>query len=89
MKFFKVTKPYYALIKAESKKNALKLYTDEVADDEGGCLAQDMYEIDKLEAGKLHGRTIGESGKKLTANEVIDDLASNEEMVLSQDGSLL
>ncbi|WP_242730274.1 hypothetical protein [Bacillus altitudinis] len=89
MKFYKVTKPYYALIKAQSKENALKLYTDEVADDEGGLLAEDMYEIDELEAGKLHGRTIGEGGEKLTANEVIDDLASNEEMVLSQDGSLL
>ncbi|WP_342498205.1 hypothetical protein [Bacillus sp. FSL M8-0350] len=89
MKFFKVTKPYYALIKAQSKENALKLYTDDVADDEGGRLAEDMYEIDELEAGKLHGKTIDESGKKLTVNEVIEDLASVEEMVLSQDGSLL
>lgn len=49
MKFFEVSDPYYALIKANTKEKAMNLYTEEVADDDGE-LSEEMTEVGKVYA---------------------------------------
>ncbi len=49
MKFFEVSDPYYALIKANTKEKEMNLYTEEVADDDGE-LSEEMTEVGKVYA---------------------------------------
>lgn len=56
MKFYEVHDPYYALIKAKTKENAMTIYTDVVADDEEGELAENIKEVTGLYAAAKFSR---------------------------------
>ncbi|MGG2943040.1 hypothetical protein ABEO51_07945 [Bacillus safensis] len=86
MKFYEVNEPYYALIKAKSKENAGRIYDDNVADD-GDKLA--ISEVTETYAAIRHSRTVGEDGKPLSVKEVLEDMTSDNEMVLGRDGNLV
>ncbi|MDR0121186.1 hypothetical protein [Bacillus pumilus] len=88
MKFFKVRDPYIALIKANTKENAMKIYKEEVADDDGS-LSKNMTEVTETYAAIRYGRAYGEDNKIIPVEEVLKDLTSEEEMTLIIDGSLL
>lgn len=89
MKFYEVNEPYYALIKAKTKENAMTIYTDVVADDEEGELAENIKEVTGLYAAIRYSRVNGEDGKPTPVKEDLDDLTNEEEMVLAVDGSLI
>ncbi|MEK4789360.1 hypothetical protein [Bacillus sp. FSL K6-2971] len=89
MKFYEVHDPYYALIKAKTKENAMTIYTDVVADDEEGELAENIKEVTGLYAAIRYSRTVGEDGKTIPFEEVLQDLTNEEEMTLLIDGSLI
>ncbi|EME72225.1 hypothetical protein CHCC15325_3035 [Bacillus licheniformis] len=88
MKFFEVCDPYYALIKANTKERALKLYTEAVADDDGH-LSDAIKEVGMLYAAVKHSRTVTEDQELSPISDVLEELQSDEERVLIMDGSLL
>lgn len=87
MKFFKVRDPYYALIKANTKERAIKLYLDEVAADEGDLY---MKEVSAINAAVTYGVLLAETDDaEITKVEMIENLEDEEERVLLMDGGLL
>ena len=45
MRYFEIKEPYYALIKAETKEESIKIYVENVGDDEGN-LKDEVKELD-------------------------------------------
>ncbi|WP_277519350.1 hypothetical protein [Bacillus altitudinis] len=88
MKFFKVRDPYIALIKAKTKENTMKIYKEEIADDDGS-LSKNMTEVTETYAAIRYSRSKGEDNKIIPVEEVLEHLTNEEEMVLIIDGSLL
>ncbi|WHX70737.1 hypothetical protein [Bacillus altitudinis] len=88
MKFYEVHDPYYALIKAKTKENAMTIYTDTVADDDGG-LSEEITEVTEAYAAIIYSRVNGEDNNVIPVKEVLEHLTNEEEMVLIIDGSLL
>ncbi|MCY7680166.1 MULTISPECIES: hypothetical protein [Bacillus] len=88
MKFYEVHDPYYALIKAKTKENAMTIYTDVVADDDGE-LSEEITEVTEAYATILYSRVNGEDNNVIPVKEVLEHLTNEEEMVLIIDGSLL
>ncbi|WP_242730858.1 hypothetical protein [Bacillus altitudinis] len=89
LKFYEVHDPYYALIKAKTKENAMTIYTDVVADDEEGELAENIKEVTGLYAAAKFSRIPGEDKELIPFEEVLEDLTSEGEMMLAVDGSLI
>nr|WP_250533772.1 hypothetical protein [Bacillus subtilis] len=73
---------------AYPKEKALKLYTEEVADDDGK-LRDEIKEVGMLYAAVKHSRTVTEDQELSPISDVLEELQSNEERVLIMDGSLL
>lgn len=88
MKYFEAYDPYYALIKAETKKEALKIFTEYVAEDEGS-LEDELKEVDQFYALLKFGRATGEEGNEVPFKEVLDSFSDNDIKLLLIDGSLL
>lgn len=88
MKFYEVHDPYYALIKAKTKENAMTIYTDTVADDDGG-LSEEITEVTEAYAAIIYSRVNGEDNNVIPVKEVLEHLTNEEEMVLIIDGSLI
>ncbi|MCM3063194.1 hypothetical protein [Bacillus altitudinis] len=88
MKFYEVNEPYYALIKAKNDENAMTIYTDVVADDDGG-LSEEITEVTEAYATIIYSRVNGEDNNVIPVKEVLEHLTSEEEMVLIIDGSLI
>ncbi|ASN70211.1 hypothetical protein 10F3_26 [uncultured Caudovirales phage] len=88
MKFYEVHDPYYALIKAKNEENAMTIYTDVVADDDGG-LSEEITEVTEAYATIIYSRVNGEDNNVIPVKEVLEHLTNEEEMVLVIDGSLL
>ncbi|WP_144498733.1 hypothetical protein [Bacillus pumilus] len=89
MKFYEVHDPYYALIKARNEESAMKIYTDTVADDEVGELAENIKEVTGLYAAAKFSRIPGEDKELIPFEEVLEDLTSDGEMMLAVDGNLI
>ncbi|MGZ9699829.1 hypothetical protein ACVU03_18635 [Bacillus safensis] len=88
MKFYEVNEPYYALIKAKNEENAMTIYTDVVADDDGG-LIEEITEVTEAYAAIIYSRVNGEDNNAIPVKEVLEHLTNEEEMVLVIDGSLI
>ncbi|MFE1562735.1 hypothetical protein ACFW52_07835 [Bacillus velezensis] len=88
MKYFEVSEPYYALIKAYTKEKAMTLYTKEVADDDGE-LSDEMTEVGQVYAAIRQGRAPGEDKELMPFKQVLEEISNDEEMVLLIEGSLL
>lgn len=87
MKFFKVKEPYSALIKANTKESAIKLYLDEVAADESDLY---MKEVSAINAAVTYGVFLVETDDpEITKVEMIEELEDEIERVLLMDGSSL
>ncbi|MDN0040599.1 hypothetical protein QVO03_09985 [Bacillus aerophilus] len=88
MKFYEVNEPYYALIKAKNDENAMTIYTDVVADDDGG-LIEEITEVTETYAAIRYSRVNGYDNKMIPVEEVLEDLKNEIQMVLIIDGSLV
>ncbi|HFU4567773.1 MULTISPECIES: hypothetical protein [unclassified Bacillus (in: firmicutes)] len=86
MKFYETHEPYYALIKARNIERAKEIYNNDVADD-GDELK--ISEVTETYVAIRHSRTVGEDGKPLSVKEVLEDMTSDNEMVLGRDGNLI
>ena len=88
MKFYEVSEPYYALLKAENIEEAIKEYTDTVGSDDG-TLKDEIKEVHIYDAVLKYGRGKSEDGREISVNELFNDLISPEPMTLLIDGSLI
>jgi hypothetical protein len=88
MKFYEVSEPYYALLKAENVEAAIKEYTQTVGEDDG-TLKDEIKEVHPYNAILNYGRGKSEDGEEVSVKELFDDLISPEPMLLLIDGSLL
>ncbi|MCX2809575.1 hypothetical protein OQ477_06160 [Bacillus sp. ChL18] len=89
MKFFEVSDPYYALIKANTKEDAMKLYTEEVADDDEENLSKEMYEVSLDHAVKAYIHRTGFEQGFFFKDEITNNLKGREEGIVVMDGHLL
>ncbi|XBW80072.1 hypothetical protein ABRD05_16165 [Bacillus velezensis] len=89
MKFFEVSDPYYALIKANAKEKAMKLYTEEVADDDEENLSKEMYEVSLGHAVKAYIHRTGFEQGFCFKDEITNNLKGREEGIVVMDGHLL
>jgi hypothetical protein len=88
MKFYEVHYPYYALLKANDKEEAMQLYTECVADDDGS-LHEEIKEVERDYALIKFSRGKTEDRKEVPVLEILNDFQSNESMVLLIDGALM
>jgi hypothetical protein len=88
MKFYEVHYPYYALLKANDKEEAMQLYTECVADNDGS-LYEEIKEVDHDYVLALYGRfSKDENGKFIPISNVIEDIKNDKPTVLLIDGCL-
>ena len=89
MKYFTVNCPYYALIRAKSKEDAIKIYVEMVADDEDGSLERKMREVPREEALVMFSRVKDdETGKFFSPDEAVKIFNEDEPGLLGVDGDL-
>ncbi|MCM3216125.1 hypothetical protein M3612_16625 [Niallia taxi] len=89
MKYFEVNEPYYALIKAQSKKQAMEIYTKKVSEDNEGTLKEEMMEVNRDYALVKFDRSPGEDGQLIPIIEIIETFNKDKAELLVIDGSLL
>ncbi|SFP17981.1 hypothetical protein [Salibacterium halotolerans] len=90
MKYFEINQPYYALLKAENKGQAIMKYITLVSDDsEDEPLSEAMQEVPQDYAVAKFSRAAGEDKELPPLDEVLEELRDGEDSVLLIDGSLL
>ncbi len=88
MKYFEIHEPYYALMQAKDKDEALKNYAKYVANDDG-TLKDEIQEVDRDYALLMFSRAPGENKVLLPVSDVINEFVEQEHKVLLIDGSLI
>lgn len=88
MKYFEAHYPYYALIKDKTKEDAIKIFVEYVADDEGD-LDDEINEVSRDYALIKFSRATGEDGEVVPIVEIIEEFNDEETSLLLIDGSLL
>jgi hypothetical protein len=88
MRYFEIHDPYYALIKAENQEEAIKIYADYVADDDG-TLHEEIREVDRDYTLASFSRGGTEDGKEVPISEILKDFQSDGSAVLLIDLALL
>lgn|GEM_PF-1012987 len=88
MRFYEVHDPYYALIMARNEEEAIKIYTEIVADDDG-TLIDEIEEVSRDYALLRISRAPGEDNELIKYKELLDSLNSNEPQLFIIDGSLI
>lgn len=82
MRFFEISDPYYALIKAKDEKDATKIYTEQVCDVSSGEefeeFKQGMKEITKEQAKTAIKGAIDDDTGQPVSNEEIERAISQE-----------
>jgi hypothetical protein len=86
MKFYEVYYPYYALIKAKDKEEAMKIYTKFVADDDG-TLHEELNEVERDYALTSYCKATFKV-EDVSIRDVLESFQNNESRVLLIDGSL-
>lgn len=91
MYYFEFMLPYYALIKAKNGEGAVEKYIEVVAGDETEFddLLEECKMVPEYYAGAKFSRSVGEDGKMLEMEEVINVLKSEKTELLLMDGSLI
>lgn len=90
MKFYELNDPYYALIAAEDKGEAVQLYIANVAGDseEGPEIEEELKEVNHEYVLTKLRRTPGENGENITEEEVNQEINSEKSRAILIDGSL-
>lgn len=89
MKYFEIHDPYYALIKAADQEEAIKIYTEYVADDEDGTLHEEIEEVDRDYALIQFARSESEDRDFMPVPETLEKFRRDKSEVLLIDSGLL
>lgn len=88
MKFFEVHSPYYALLKAKTKREGMATYVEYVADDDG-TLHEEITEVDRDYALVMFATGGVEGGEKMTVKEMLETFTDASAKVLCIDFALV
>lgn len=87
--YFEVSEPYYALIKADSREEAEKLYNEFVADtDDYEDFQEEIREVNELYALLKLSRVKNEDGNLPEICDVMMEVVENKSEVMIWDGLL-
>lgn len=74
-KYYEIHIPYYAMIKANTPEDAVRVYTESVADHEGTLLDK-LQEVTEATAAQLLGRVYANEEKPVTAAALLVEIRS-------------
>jgi len=83
MRYFEISSPYYALIKAENEEQAIEKYVELVADDHDDTLKEDIKEVERDYALIIHARADSEDGEIITHAQALEDFNKPEAEILA------
>lgn len=86
MRYYEIKYPYYALMPAKSKEEAIRIYTEEICEDYDDCLEEAMKEVSQLRAFIKFADVMEEDYMCDTVGKAIDDFYSAH--ILLIDGAL-
>lgn len=89
MKYFEINDPYYAIIKARTRKEAIRVYEEHVADDEDNKLREDIHEISRDYALVHFARGTGEDMKMIKPWELLEEFNDDTPGILLVTSELL
>ncbi|MDF9767653.1 hypothetical protein [Bacillus velezensis] len=91
MKFYEIHDPYYALLKAEDKAEAEKIYNKDVADtdDYDNFQDEEIREVERDYALVMFSQSRGVDGELRSYTYISKNFNNPESEVLIWDGSLL
>ncbi|WP_016740240.1 MULTISPECIES: hypothetical protein [Bacillales] len=89
IKFYEFHDPYYALIKAKTKRLARITYISYVADDYDNKLRDEIKEVSRDYALARFSRGVGEGNKQPSIKEVLEEFQRDENSVLIIDPALV
>ncbi|MFK7678629.1 hypothetical protein ACI3ER_11365 [Bacillus sp. Wb] len=88
MKFYEFSNPYFALIKAENKSEAVFEYEESVGYLDGEEKLKSIKEVDRDYALAFFSRVLSEDGNVIPVSEIVSDFQKDERMLLVVDGAL-
>lgn len=88
MNYYEAHEPYYALIQAETKEIALTEYVAQIAEDDDGHLSDNMKQVATDYAIARYSRTFSEELQEVPLSEILENIRSNDTMVLIFDANL-
>jgi len=88
MRFFEVTQPYYALLKAKNPESARKIYTKIVEGVQPLTLDEmlEMKEVPVEYASVVYSRSRTKEAREIPLDAVVQALTNRTEMILTVDG---
>lgn len=88
MRYFEVTQPYYALLKAKNPDNAKQIYTKIVEGVQPLAIDEqiEMKEVPVEYASAVYSRSRTIEAKELPLDAVVQALTNRTEMILTVDG---
>lgn len=89
MRFFEVRDPYYALIKAHTKDEAILQYLEHIGDSDDTSLVDSMSEVERDYALVQFCRSESDIDEEFDVHEILHHFQLSENMILLIDGSLL
>lgn len=88
-KFFEFKDPYFALIKAKNKKEAIKIYMEFIAEDEKNSLKEEIQQVSRDYALLKFSESATDFKDFSTLESIIKTFNSDEVDLLLVDGALL
>ncbi len=85
MRYFEIREPYYALIKTKNEEECIRIYIENIADDDG-TLKDELLELGKNTA---LGKYVNALNGDILLSEAIEHFNNPETDLLLIDGSLL
>ena len=82
MRYFEVTEPHYALLKAKNPESAKEIYTEVTKVNE----ELEMSEVPVEYASVVYSRRRNENHQEVPVCQIVQDLQSRTEMILSVEG---
>jgi len=89
MRFFEVTQPYYALLKAKNPESTRQIYTKIVEGVQPLTLDEmlEMKEVPVEYASVVYSRSRTKEAREIPLDAVVQALTNRIEMILTVDGS--
>lgn len=89
MRYFEIEQPYYGLMKANNEEEAIKIYTETIADDDPDSpLIDEIKEVERDYALVVHARAVSEEGKYETIKTLLENFNDDKAAILAMDSLL-
>lgn len=89
MRYFEIHDPYYALIRALTKEEAVQKYIGLIADDKENRLIDEIQEVDRDYALLLFGRGLTEERADIPISKILEEFEKRGNEILLVDSALV